>query len=313
MYNKPKIHFIGGGAWGQALAKTLANSNFDISILISDRLRIRKIKKSINVNAYVEPEKLESAEIVFITTQSFRVEKSIDKTISYNPNAKIILTSKGFANEKGETFPQILKKKYPKITFGILTGPTFASEISKKLPSAGVIASESLEFSKSISQIFYSTCLRLYPSNDVIGASVAGAIKNIMAIGSGISDGLKLGENAKSALITRGISELSQIITSVGGQKETAFGLAGMGDMILTCGSAKSRNMKYGLELIQKKRIGSKKLVEGLYALKGAKSLSLKYKLDTPIINAIDDFINNGLKINDIILKLLRRPIKMEF
>ena len=247
MYNKPKIHFIGGGAWGQALAKTLANSNFDISILISDRMRIRKIKESINVNAYLEPEKLESAEIVFITTQSFRVEKSIDKTISYNPNAKIILTSKGFANEKGETFPQILKKKYPKITFGILTGPTFASEISKKLPSAGVIASESLEFSKSISQIFYSTCLRLYPSNDVIGASVAGAIKNIMAIGSGISDGLKLGENAKSALITRGISELSQIITSVGGQKETAFGLAGMGDMILTCGSAKSRNMKYGL------------------------------------------------------------------
>ena len=83
--------------------------------------------------------------------------------------------------------------------------------------------------------------------------------------------------------------------------------------MILTCGSAKSRNMKYGLELIQKKSIGSKKLVEGLYALKGAKSLSLKYKLDTPIINAIDDFINNGLEINDIILKLLRRPIKMEF
>ena len=132
-----------------------------------------------------------------------------------------------------------------------------------------------------------------------------------MAIGSGIFDGLKLGENAKSALITRGISELSQIITSVGGKKETAFGLAGMGDMILTCGSAKSRNMKYGLELIQ--NIGSKKLVEGLYALKGAKSLSLKYKLDTPIINAIDDFINNGLEINDIILKLLRRPIKMEF
>ena len=311
--NKPKIHFIGGGAWGQALAKTLILSDFEVSILVSDKLRIENLKKNVKVDAYVEQKKLKNAEIIFITTESFRVEKSLEIISRFNPTAKIILTSKGFASEQGETFPEMLQKKFPNIIFAVLTGPTFASEIFNELPSAAVIASKNLEFSKFLSQIFHNTCLRLYPSTDIIGTSIAGAIKNVMAIGSGISDGLKLGENAKAALISRGISELAQIINAVGGKKETAFGLAGMGDMILTCSSSTSRNMKYGLELIQKNKVNSEKLVEGLFALKGAKTLSLKYRLDTPIINAIDDFINNGLKIDDIILNLLKRPIKMEF
>ena len=149
-----------------------------------------------------------------------------------------------------------------------------------------IIASDSEIFSKNISTLFSKSCLRLYPSDDVIGASVSGAIKNIFAIGTGISDGLKLGENAKSAIITRGIAELSQIILKLGGKK-TAFGLAGIGDMILTCSSPTSRNMKYGLDLAQNKNNKNIPLVEGLYALKSAKYLSDLYKLDTPIINSV--------------------------
>ena len=229
------------------------------------------------------------------------------------PNVKIILTSKGFANDKGELFSEIISKKYSNLIYGILTGPTFASEVAKNLPSAAIIASDSEIFSKNISTLFSNSCLRLYPSNDVIGASVSGAIKNIFAIGTGISDGLKLGENAKSAIITRGIAELSQIILKLGGKKETAFGLAGIGDMILTCSSPTSRNMKYGLDLAQNKNNKNIPLVEGLYALKSAKYLSDLYKLDTPIINSIFDYIYNNKSIDKIILNLLNRPIGIEF
>ena len=266
-----------------------------------------------NIAVFMDKNILKNADIVFITTQSFRVQEAVNEVISSNPNVKIILTSKGFANDKGELFAEIISKKHPNLIYGILTGPTFASEIAKNLPSAAVIASESEMLSKKISTLFRNSCLRLYPSNDIIGASVSGAIKNIFAIGTGISDGLKLGENAKSAIITRGIGELSQIILKLGGKKETAFGLAGIGDMILTCSSPTSRNMKYGLDLAQNKNNENIPLVEGLYALKSAKYLSDLYKLDTPIINSIFDYIYNHKSIDKIILSLLNRPIGIEF
>ena len=324
MTTSDKIIFYGGGAWGQALAIALSNCNTKSSILVSDKKRMESLNNGITKcfpdiifpkNIYVSNDKsiLREADIVFITTQSFRVQDAVNEVISSNPNVKIILTSKGFANDKGELFSEIISKKYPNLTYGILTGPTFASEVAKNLPSAAIIASDSEIFSKNISTLFSNSCLRLYPSDDVIGASVSGAIKNIFAIGTGISDGLKLGENAKSAIITRGIAELSQIILKLGGKKETAFGLAGIGDMILTCSSPTSRNMKYGLDLAQNKNNKNIPLVEGLYALKSAKYLSDLYKLDTPIINSIFDYIYNNKSIDKIILNLLNRPIGIEF
>ena len=324
MTTSDKIIFYGGGAWGQALAIALSHCNTKSSILVSDKKRMESLNNGITKcfpdiifpnNIYVSNDKsiLKEADIVFITTQSFRVQDAVDEVVSSNPNVKIILTSKGFANDKGELFSEVISKKYPNLTYGILTGPTFANEVAKNLPSAAIIASDSEIFSKDISTLFSNSCLRLYPSNDVIGASLSGAIKNIFAIGTGISDGLKLGENAKSAIITRGIAELSQIILKLGGKKETAFGLAGIGDMILTCSSPTSRNMKYGLDLAQNKNNKNIPLVEGLYALKSAKYLSDLYKLDTPIINSIFDYIYNNKSIDKIILNLLNRPIGIEF
>ncbi len=324
MINSDKIIFYGGGAWGQALAIALSNCNIKSSILVSNKKRMESLNKgitkcfpSINFpkNIYVSTDKnmLRDADFVFITTQSFRVQEAVNEVILSNPDIKIVLTSKGFANDKGELFTEIISKKYPNLIYGILTGPTFASEVAKNLPSAAIIASNNKIFRKNISSLFSNSCLRLYPSEDVIGASVSGAIKNIFAIGTGISDGLKLGENAKSAIITRGIAELSQIILKLGGKKETAFGLAGIGDMILTCSSPTSRNMKYGLDLAQNKNNKNIPLVEGLYALKSAKYLSDLYKLDTPIINSIFDYIYNNKSIDKIILNLLNRPIGIEF
>ena len=318
------ICFVGGGSWGQALAISLARAGYSSSIMVSDqdRKKILNENKSssfpeINfpdlISAFTTKEKLKKYDLIFITTESYRVEKTLTQLIKINPKCKVIITSKGFANNEGETFPEIILKKYKELNFGILTGPTFADEVAKNLPSAAVVASINKSFAKKISSIFFNTSLRLYLSDDVIGASIAGAIKNIIAIGAGISDGLSLGDNSKAALITRGIEETSRLILASGGKKETAFGLAGIGDMTLTCSSPHSRNMKYGMQLVQKNTNLDKSLIEGLHSLKAAKALSKKLNLETPIINAINDIINNNKDIEKVISELFNRPIKSEF
>ena len=323
MNNKLEIHFIGGGAWGQSLAIALSRIGINSSILVTDQNRVENFRNNISscfpnikfpnrVIAYTNENNLRNADIIFITTQSFRVENCIKKVNKIKNNPKIVLTSKGFANKNGKTFPEFISKEFPQLTYGILSGPTFAIDIANNVPSAAAIASGNNEFSMYISNLFYKSCLRLYPTNDVIGVSVAGAVKNIFAIGAGVLEGLKLGDNTKSALITRGIAEISKLINNLGGEKKTAFGLAGIGDMILTCSSQNSRNMRYGMDLVNNK-IREKNLVEGLYALEAVKNIYNDKEINTPLINAIDDYLNNNVEIKVIIDQLLRRPINFEF
>ena len=319
-----KICFFGGGSWGQALAITLARAGHPSSILVSDKKRkeilnsnksscFPDIKFPNLIKAFNNKQRLKNYDLIFITTESYRVESSLKEIIKINPKSNVIITSKGFANSKGETFPEVIFKKYPQLTFGVLTGPTFADELARNLPAAALIASKNKLLAENVSRLFFNSSLRLYLSNDVIGASIAGAIKNIMAIGAGISDGLHLGENAKAGLITRGIEETCRIINKCGGEKETAFGLAGVGDMTLTCSTPNSRNMKFGIDLVKKNKQLKNKLVEGLHALTAAKNLSEKLDVETPIINAINDVINNKKDFKLIISELFNRPIKSEF
>ncbi len=319
-----KICFFGGGSWGQALAITLAKSGYQSSILVSDQERMHLLNNNKSscfpnikfpnlVNAFVDQQKLSNYNLIFITTESFRVEESLKIIYKQNPNSRVIITSKGFANLRGKTFPEIILEKYPKLIFGVLTGPTFADEVAKNLPAAALIASKNKNLANLVSQLFFQTSLRLYLSNDVIGASIAGAVKNIMAIGAGISDGLCLGDNAKAGLITRGIEETCRVIEACGGKKETVFGLAGIGDMTLTCSTPHSRNMRYGMELVKNRINTSNPLVEGVHALKAAKHLSKELNVDTPIINSIYDIINDKKDVKIIISELFKRPIKKEF
>ncbi len=324
MNNIKNICFFGGGSWGQALAITLARAGHPSSILVSDKKR----KKILNSNksscfpdlkfpklikAFNDKQNLKNFDLIFITTESPRVENSLSEIIKTNPQSNVIITSKGFANSKGETFPEIIHKKYPNLTFGVLTGPTFADEVARNLPAAALIASKNKLLAENVSNLFFNTSLRLYLSEDVIGASIAGAIKNIMAIGAGISDGLQLGDNAKAGLITRGIEETCRIISRCGGKKETAFGLAGIGDMTLTCSTPHSRNMKFGIDLVKKNNQNNNKLVEGLNALNAAKNLSERFEIETPIIDSINDIINKKKNFELIISELFKRPIKSEF
>ncbi len=320
------ICFYGGGAWAQALAITLSTLNQNSTILVSDKIRETQInnnkserfpnlKLSSLIKATTNREKaIKDSDLIFITTESKRVLMAIKEISSFSKNKiNVIITSKGFATNKGKTFNEIIENKFHNILLSILTGPTFADEIANKKPAAAIVANKQINVANSICELFHNSNLRLYPSNDPNGASIAGAIKNIIAIGAGIIEGLQLGDNAKAALITRGVSETSELIKKAGGDHTTAFGLAGIGDMSLTCSGPHSRNMEYGMEIIKNSNQRPRRLVEGLNALDAAISLSKDLNVELPIVESIYKIINKEANIKDIIKNLLARPIKNEF
>ncbi len=326
MYSYSKIGFYGGGAWGQALAITLASLGHKSTLIVSDKIRETDINNHLSkrfpqtklsplIKASVDKNQIiQKCDLIFITTESKRVLDVINQVaLLSDKNIHVIITSKGFATNKGETFSEVVESSFPKMTLSILTGPTFADEIANNQPAAAVIANKDIEKANSICKLFHNSNLRLYPSNDPKGVSIAGAVKNIIAIGAGIIEGLGLGDNAKAALITRGISETSELIKKAGGNFNSAFGLAGIGDMSLTCSGPHSRNMAYGMKIVKNNNEPPKELVEGLNAIHATIALSQKLNIELPIMTSIKKILNREANIDEIIKKLLSRPIKNEF
>ena len=326
MSSYSNICFYGGGAWGQALAITLASLGHKSTLIVSDKIRETDINNHLSkrfpqtklsplIKASVDKNQIiQQCDLIFITTESKRVLDVIKQVaLLSDKNIHVIITSKGFATNKGETFSEVVKRDFPQMTLSILSGPTFADEIANNQPAAAVIANKDIEKANSICNLFHNSNLRLYPSNDPQGVSIAGAVKNIIAIGAGIIEGLELGDNAKAALITRGISETSELIKKAGGIYTSAFGLAGIGDMSLTCSGPHSRNMAYGMKIVNNNNEPPKELVEGLNAIHATIALSEKLDIELPIMTSIKKILNREAKIDEIIKKLLSRPIKNEF
>ena len=326
MSSYSNICFYGGGAWGQALAITLASLGHKSTLIVSDKIRETDINNHLSkrfpqtklsplIKASVDKNQIiQQCDLIFITTESKRVLDVINQVaLLSDKNIHVIITSKGFATNKGETFIEVVESNFPKMTLSILTGPTFADEIANNQPAAAVIANKDIEKANSICNLFHNSNLRLYPSNDPQGVSIAGAVKNIIAIGAGIIEGLGLGDNAKAALITRGISETSELIKKAGGIYTSAFGLAGIGDMSLTCSGPHSRNMAYGMKIVNNNNEPPKELVEGLNAIHATIALSEKLEIELPIMTSIKKILNREANIDEIIKKLLSRPIKNEF
>ena len=326
MSSYSNICFYGGGAWGQALAITLASLGHKSTLIVSDKIRETDINNHLSkrfpqtklsplIKASVDKNQIiQQCDLIFITTESKRVLDVINQVaLLSDNNIHVIITSKGFATNKGETFSEVVKRDFPQMTLSILSGPTFADEIANNQPAAAVIANKDIEKANSICNLFHNSNLRLYPSNDPKGVSIAGAVKNIIAIGAGIIEGLGLGDNAKAALITRGISETSELIKKAGGNYTSAFGLAGIGDMSLTCSGPHSRNMAYGMKIVNNNNEPPKELVEGLNAIHATIALSEKLDIELPIMTSIKKILNREANIDEIIKKLLSRPIKNEF
>ena len=227
------------------------------------------------------------------------------------------MCSKGFEAETNLTLDEVMNEELPNIKCGILSGPSHAEEVSLDIPTALVVASESDELKQAVVDVFKSTKMRLYTSKDVRGVELGAALKNIIAFCAGVSVGLELGDNTFAALATRGLVEIARLGTAMGGNEKTFYGLTGLGDLIVTCGSQHSRNRRAGVMIGKgysiedaKKEIGM--TIESIDNIDVAYKLAKKYNVEMPIVNAVYDVLYNGLDPKTAVDNLMTRSLKEE-
>ncbi len=326
-----KIAVIGSGSWGVALSVYLASRGNKVKIWSFSEEEINLInneKKCKFLPNITLPENIfasnnfedviNDAEIILHVTPSKFVRSTIKQYKSFvKDNQPVIMCSKGFEPETELTLDEVIKQELPNIEYGILSGPSHAEEVSVNVPTALVIASEYEDVILKIREIFSSNIIRIYSSKDVKGVEIGGALKNIIAFCAGIAVGLNLGDNTFAALATRGLVEITRLGTAMGAEEKTFYGLTGLGDLIVTCGSKHSRNRRAG-EMIgkgfsieeAKKEIGM--TIESVDNIDVAYSLSKKYKIEMPIVETVYEVLYEGLKPKDAVDKLMTRTPKDE-
>ena len=307
-----KIAIIGSGSWGAALGIYLANNGNEVRLWSFNEDEMRSInvdRKCVFLPKAVVPEGvvcstnfeevLDGAEIILHVTPSKFVRNTIKQYKEFvTDDQMLVMCSKGFEAETNLTLDQVMKEELPNVRCGILSGPSHAEEVSLDIPTALVVASESDELKETVVEAFKSPKMRLYTSKDVRGVELGAALKNIIAFCAGISVGLELGDNTFAALATRGLVEIARLGTAMGGNEKTFYGLTGLGDLIVTCGSGHSRNRRAG-EMIGKgysiedarREIGM--TIESVDNIDVAYKLAKKYNVEMPIVNAVYDVLYN--------------------
>lgn len=328
-----RIGILGAGTWGTALANLLASSGHEVMLWsrfaeeVNTIMKTRRhknlpgveINKNILYSCSVE-EAVEDKDVVVIAVPSIYVRDTTALAKPYlKPNQIIVTVAKGV--EKGtlmttsEIIHDVLKEKDLPVV--ALSGPTHAEEVAIGLPTLIVSACERLPIAEEIQNIFYSSSLRVYTNQDILGVELCGALKNIIALAAGMSDGLGYGDNAKAALITRGLREITKIGLAMGANVNTFSGLTGIGDIVVTATSVHSRNHKAGYLLGQGysleetlEKVGM--VVEGLNSLDAALELEKKYDLQLPIIDTVAAIIEGKVNVKDAVNKLFARKKQNE-
>jgi len=324
------IGVIGAGAWGTALAIASIRANLKTTIwsISSDEVeainqrhehiyRLPGIPLDPSLHATLDPQELARAE-GFILSPPAQFMRSTCETFSkvLSGNAPLVIASKGI--EIGTTclMSEVVRDFFPNNPLFVLSGPSFASEVAKRLPTAVILAAENLNLSQELSEVLSSQYFRLYASDDMVGVQMGGACKNIIAIATGIIEGRGLGDNARAAAVTQGLLEIASLGCAMGGKQETFLGLSGVGDMILTCLCSQSRNKTFGEavgkgipldELMASKNM----LTEGVNTVSGAVKLAQKYGVKMPITFAMDALLNRGGSVETLIEALLSPPLSI--
>lgn len=229
----------------------------------------------------------------------------------------VILCAKGVEIETGALLSQIASEVIPQSPLAILTGPTFASEIARGLPSAVTLAMKDKEQAEKVAEGLSSRNLRIYASDDIVGAQIGGAVKNVIAIACGIIEGKKLGDSARAALITRGLAEITRLASALGAKKETLMGMCGVGDLLLTCSSMQSRNFSLGVALGEGKSAkeileSRSSVTEGVHTAKALAVMARNNAVDMPISDAVNRCLTENADVNETIERMLDRPVKAE-
>lgn len=327
------IGVLGAGTWGMALARMLYNSGHSVTVWSAIEKEIdefsatrrhpnlpgMEIPAGIGFTKDIEAVCTGKDILLFAVPSPF-VRATARKAKPYIPSGQIIVdVAKGIEADTLLTMTQIIadELKDPTVKLVALSGPTHAEEVAKDLPTTIVSACEDEAAAKQVQDIFWGTCMRVYTNSDVLGVELCGAMKNIIALASGIAVGLGYGDNAKAALITRGIAEISRLGMAMGCKEQTFGGLAGVGDLIVTATSMHSRNNRCGILLGQGvkpadavQQVGM--VVEGINALPAAMRLKELYGVELPVIETVDDIVNRGVAPADTVRALMDRDRKPE-
>lgn len=324
------IAIIGSGSWGVALGIHMAKLGHNIKIwsfldeeanLINNEHKCKFLPEITIPNNIVATQNFEEclkdADYVFHVTPSKAVRETVKNYKKYVNGKPIIMCSKGFERETKKTLIDVLNEEIPNNKIAVFSGPSHAEEVSREIPTAMVLASENNELLEELQGMLMNENLRIYLSNDVKGVELGGSLKNIIAFCAGILVSINLGDNTFAALITRGLCEISRLGVALGGQKDTFYGLSGLGDLIVTCSSKFSRNRKAGMLIGAGKTIDETKkevgmTIESIENIDVAYKLGKQYNVDMPIINTVYDVIYNNLNPREAVTKLMMRDKKFE-
>ncbi|MCI8699797.1 MAG: NAD(P)-dependent glycerol-3-phosphate dehydrogenase [Clostridia bacterium] len=325
-----KIGIIGSGSWGVALAIHLASLGNEVRIwsfmqeeadMINNEKKCKFIpdalipEKVICTTSYKEA--IEGTDFILHVTPSKFTRSTLKDYKQYVTNQPVIICSKGFESETLSTLDEIFQQEMPNTKIGVLSGPSHAEEVAFLMTTVLVIASKDKEVQKLIQDTFMCEKMRIYTSNDVKGVELGGALKNIIAFCAGVASGLGLGDNSFAALITRGLVEISRLGVELGGERETFYGLSGLGDLIVTCLSEHSRNRRAGRLIAQGYTLEETKQQVGM-TIESVDNIEVAYKLgkihsvEMPIVETVYKVLNREIKPEEALQILMTRDKKEE-
>ncbi len=326
------IGVIGSGSWGTAITWLLGNNGHKVTLWSYrpettemfrkyheniDRLPGVKLGGSVRFTSDLE-EAVRGKDLLVCAVPSTAIRSTAHQMKEYVEDGRIIVTlTKGIEEKTSMTMTDVIEDEIPQAKAAALSGPTHAEEVGRGLPATIVAAAKDAETAVYIQQIFSSPVFRVYSSSDVLGVEIGAALKNVIALAAGMSDGLGYGDNAKAALITRGIAEITRLGVAMGAKKETFSGLSGIGDLIVTCGSVHSRNRKAGFLMGQglkyKEAMAQvRQVVEGVNSAKAAYELAKKYGVEMPIVTEVNRILFEDKSPRDAVMELMHRDLKEE-
>lgn len=325
------IGVIGGGAWGTALAQSFAGAGKKVIIWareddvvsnINNRHENTPFLPGIplheNISATNDLALAAKAEALLLVTPAQYLRATFENLKPHvAADVPLVICAKGIEIETGVLMSQIAAEMMPKNPLAILTGPTFAAEIARGLPSAVTLAMKNIDDAKALAEKLHNRSLRLYPSDDIVGAQIGGAVKNVIAIACGVIEGMKLGDSARAALVTRGLAEIARLGAALGARRETLMGMCGVGDLILTCSSMQSRNFSLGVALGQGEKLADilakrNSVTEGVYTAKALAVMAKSNAIEMPVSFAVHTCLSEGCEVSVLVEKMMDRPVKSE-
>lgn len=322
---------IGGGAWGTALAQVCARAGLDVVLWAREpevvaavnadhenRLFLPGVPLEPSIRATGDLADLADRDLILAVAPAQHLRSTLTALAPHvREGLPIVLCSKGVEQGSLKLMTEVLAETIPQAAPAVLSGPSFASEVARGLPTAVTLACPDEGCAETLGEAIATPTFRPYFATDMIGAEAGGAVKNVLAIATGIVEGRGLGRSAHAALITRGFSELTRIAVALGGQAETVAGLCGLGDLVLTCSSPQSRNMSVGLALgggqtLEEALAGKLSVAEGVASAPAVRQLARKLGVDVPICEAVAAILAGEVGVDDAIRGLLSRPLREE-